>query len=81
MFERFDLDTGDLALAFVIWLCSLPLIALLVIPLFGLKVGGVTALVLLIATLLICWGTFRQRAVRDGLPRSELQIHRNRIHQ
>lgn len=71
MFERFNLDTDDLALAFVIWLCSLPLIALLVIPLFGLKVGGFTAIVLLFALLIICWGTFRHGVSKAGFPRNE----------
>jgi len=46
----------DLALAIVIWLCTLPLIGLLVFPLFGLKVTLLVAAVLLIFILVVCWG-------------------------
>lgn len=46
----------DMALAIVIWLCTLPLVGLLVVPFFGLKIGLAVAAAAFIAALLICWG-------------------------
>lgn len=46
----------DMALALVLWLCSLPLVALLVIPFFGLKAAAVVALVLFLVAMAVCWG-------------------------
>ncbi len=40
----------------VAWVCSLPLIALVVVPLLGREVGIATAVGLLIGLLVICWG-------------------------
>lgn len=56
MFRRLGLHSDEMALAFVVWLCSLPLVALIVIPLFGLKTAGVVALVLFFVAMAICWG-------------------------
>jgi thiosulfate dehydrogenase [quinone] large subunit len=38
----------DMALAVIIWLCTLPLVGLLVIPFFGLKVGLIVAAALIL---------------------------------
>lgn len=46
----------DMALAIMIWLCTLPLVGLLVIPFFGLKVGLIVAVALFVAAMVICWG-------------------------
>jgi hypothetical protein len=35
MLKRLNFDSDDLALAIVLWICSLPLIALIVAPVFG----------------------------------------------
>ena len=56
MFRRLGFHSDEMALAFVVWLCSLPLVALIVIPLFGLKTAGVVALVLFFGAMAICWG-------------------------
>lgn len=56
MFRRLGFHPDEMALAFVLWLCSLPLVALIVIPLFGLKTAGVVALVLFFVAMAICWG-------------------------
>lgn len=56
MLRKFRVDSGDMLLAFVLWLCSLPLVALLVIPFFGLKVSAIVAVVLFFAAMAICWG-------------------------
>jgi len=42
-------------MALLTWLCILPLVGLIVLPLFGLKVAGPTALGLLLLTLIACW--------------------------
>lgn len=56
MLEKFKLGMDDMALAIVIWLCTLPLVGLLVVPFFGLKVGLIAAVVLFIVSMVICWG-------------------------
>lgn len=56
MLRKFSIDSGDMALALVLWLCSLPLVALLVVPFFGLRVGAIVAVVLFFAAMAICWG-------------------------
>ncbi|MFQ5614098.1 MAG: hypothetical protein ACE5H9_18410 [Anaerolineae bacterium] len=49
-------------LAVFVWLCTLPLVALLVVPFFGWGVGLTVAAVLLVIILSLCWllcfGTF-----------------------
>lgn len=42
-------------LALFIWLCSLPLIGLLVVPGFGWGVGLTVAAALLVVILTLCW--------------------------
>jgi len=53
---RLGSQSDTLALAVVMWLCSLPLVAILVIPLFGLKVAAGVAVGLLVLALMVCWG-------------------------
>jgi hypothetical protein len=54
-FKSSGLD--DMALAIVIWLCTLPLMGLLVIPSFGLKAALIVAVALFIVAMIICWGS------------------------
>lgn len=56
MLEKLKLGLGDMALTMVIWLCALPLVGLLVVPFFGLKVGLSAAAALFILAMVICWG-------------------------
>jgi hypothetical protein len=56
MFTKFSLDFGDMALALVLWLCSLPLVALLVVPFLGLKIGAIVAVILFFVAMAVCWG-------------------------
>lgn len=53
MKQGFQLET--MGLSFLIWLCSLPLIWLIVSPRFGLKTAGTVAAVLLLVLTAICW--------------------------
>lgn len=56
MLKRFGLELDDMAVALIIWLCSLPLIGILIIPLLGWQAGLVAALVLLLLSMIVCWG-------------------------
>lgn len=56
MFRRLGFHFDEMALALAVWLCSLPLVALVVIPLFGLEAVGIAALALFFVALAICWG-------------------------
>lgn len=56
MFKRLGFLSDEMALAITLWLCSLPLVVILVVPFFGLKLGGLAALALLIVIMAICWG-------------------------
>ncbi|MBI4927070.1 MAG: hypothetical protein HY835_04845 [Anaerolineae bacterium] len=56
MLRRFSGHFDDMALAIVIWMCTLPLVGLLVFPFFGLKISLLVAAILLISILVICWG-------------------------
>ena len=54
MLKRLDAHLDRMALSLLVWLCSLPLVAFLVVPLFGLTVAAVVALVLFFITLVVC---------------------------
>ena len=65
MLRKFSINPDEMALALVLWLCTLPLVGLLVIPFFGLKVGLVVAAVLFIVAIIICWGICSWKLHRD----------------
>lgn len=56
MFKRLIFRSDWMALAFAVWLCSLPLVAIIVIPVFGLKAAAGAAIGLLVLALMVCWG-------------------------
>ena len=56
MLRKLSVDSGDMALALVLWLCSLPLVGLIVVPFFGLKVGVIVAVALFFVAMAVCWG-------------------------
>jgi hypothetical protein len=69
--KRFTNLTGltgfseTMALTLVVWLCSLLLVGLVVLPLFGSAVALVTGLALLVALLAICWGVCGYHVVKN----------------
>ncbi len=67
--RRLGLQSDEMALAFVLWMCSLPLLALLILPRFGWQPFGLAALILLAVLAAICWGMCGWVAVRGRLPR------------
>ena len=44
-----------MVLALVVWLCALPFVLLLVMPLLGLRAAAGVALALLLGIALVCW--------------------------
>lgn len=44
-----------MALAFIVWLCTLPLVGLLAFPLFGSRAALLTTVGLLLALIPVCW--------------------------
>jgi hypothetical protein len=56
MFRRLSCEFDTMALSLAVWMCSLPLVALVVIPLFGPEAAGIVALALFFVALAICWG-------------------------
>lgn len=56
MLRRFTSHFDDMALVIIIWMCTLPLVGLLVVPFFGLKVGLFVAAALFIVAIVVCWG-------------------------
>lgn len=65
MLKRFASQFDDMALAIIIWMCTLPLVGLLVVPFFGLKVGLVAVAALFIAAMVICWGICGWKVFRE----------------
>lgn len=66
MLKWLDTHFDQMALTIVVWLCSLPLIALVVLPLFGLPVAVVAALVLFLAMLVVCWSVCTWKTAKVG---------------
>jgi hypothetical protein len=66
MHHRFGFHSDEMLLAFAVWLCSLPLIAFVVIPFWGLGTMGVIALALLIVLLAICWEMCGWKIMKGG---------------
>lgn len=56
MLRRFASHFDDMALAITLWMCTLPLIGLFVLPFFGRAVSLIVAAGLLISILVMCWG-------------------------
>jgi hypothetical protein len=65
MLRRFASHFDDMGLAITIWMCTLPLVGLLVVPFFGLKAGLVAAAALFIAAMIICWGICGWKVFRE----------------
>ncbi len=56
LLERLGFQSEAMLLALTVWLCGLPLVAILVIPFFGLKVAAGAGIGLLVFALIACWG-------------------------
>jgi hypothetical protein len=56
VFRKFSIHSDELALALVLWFCTLPWVGLFIVPIFGLKVAAVAAVALLLVAMAIGWG-------------------------
>ncbi len=56
MLRRFADHFDDMALAVILWMCTLPLVGLLILPSFGVKISLLVAAGFLAGILAICWG-------------------------
>ncbi len=56
MLRRFNNHFDDMSLAIIIWMCTLPLVGLLILPFFGPQVSLMVAVGLLFAILILCLG-------------------------
>jgi hypothetical protein len=65
MFKQLGFHSEDMAVALVLWLCSLPLVAFFVIPFFDLKVAAIVALALFLVMMAICWGICGLKFFKD----------------
>lgn len=59
-----------LILALAVWICSLPIVALLVVPFFGWETGLIVAAILLFIILAFCWslcmgGLWQAKKLKD----------------
>lgn len=64
MFRRLGIHSDEMAVALVVWLCTLPFLGLLMVPRFGLATAGVAALLILIALMIVCWGMCGRELLR-----------------
>jgi uncharacterized membrane protein (DUF4010 family) len=71
MFRRLGFHSDEMLVAFAVWLCSLPLVLLVVIPLFGPKAAGGVALALLFVAMAICWGVCGWKKSKNGNPETQ----------
>ena len=55
MWYRISRYFDDMVLAILIWMCTLPLVGLVILPFFGLGISLLVAAVLLICMLVVCW--------------------------
>ena len=56
LIRRLAFRSEEMAQAVILWLCSLPAVALVIIPVLGVQAGIVAALLLLVGAMAICWG-------------------------
>jgi hypothetical protein len=61
-----ELCGPTMSLALMVWLCSIPFVFLLLAPFFGWKVAGVTALGLLVALIVACFGICTTKVYQGG---------------
>ncbi len=56
MLRKLGRYSDDMAVALTLWMCSLPLVGILIVPFFGWKAGLAAAAALLIGAMVVCWG-------------------------
>lgn len=56
MRKRLTGHFDDIMLTLTVWMCSLPLLGLFVVPFLGVQVGFLVAVILFIVIMMLCWG-------------------------
>lgn len=64
MFKLTHFHSDDMALALVMYICTLPLVVFVVSTILGKKVLGLTALALFVVIMAVCWGICGWKLVR-----------------
>jgi len=65
--KKFNLLGSDtMLLSLMIWLCTLPLIGIFILPYFGGKAALISAGILWVLVLLVCWGICGWRVFTDS---------------
>lgn len=54
-----------LEMTLILWLCTLPLVLLIVLPRWGSRVALLSAAALLVVMLFICWVLCHARAIKE----------------
>jgi hypothetical protein len=65
MNQKYDRYIDTIALTIVLWLCSLVLVGLVILPLFGRAVAVYTAVGFLVLFLFICWGICGWQVIKE----------------
>ena len=65
MLKRLGSHSDSMVLALAVWLCSLPLVLLIIAPLLGLKAASLAALLLFLVVLVVCWGMCSWKVLTD----------------
>ncbi len=55
MWKRIIPHFDNMAFGVLVWMCTLPLVVLLVLPFFGVKISLLVSAGLLIVILAVCW--------------------------
>lgn len=53
--RQLSTHSDTMALGLVLWICTLPLVALIAVPLLGTKTAVLVALILFLIFMLFCW--------------------------
>jgi hypothetical protein len=64
MHNHFSVHSDEMALAVVLWFCSLPLVGMLTLPALGLSGFTLLALILLSLAMVFCWGVCRWNSIK-----------------
>lgn len=64
MWRWLVLHSDEMAVALFVWLCTLPLIAMLILPRYGLGFTSLVAVAVLFVLMIACWGMCGRKLVK-----------------
>ncbi len=74
MFRWSHFYSEDMALILVIWVCTLPLVTIIVAPLFGSRVALISDLLLLVLMMGVCWSICGWKLVKGKKERVDRNL-------